>query len=193
MLIAILSSCEENSDHHEVIEHIELCQQCQQRFDELAACKQYWTKARQALLKERTYEVIVVRQDFADKGSQQRSTSSRIKLAAYRNDILNALMASGGLPGVNAKDEIKILRASKATQEKPNDFVAEFYQTNYAKTDSSRCPPLPDHPDILKIPMRLPKGVLPSFRPEDIILEEGDVVSVELRDRKASPYYVGEK
>ena len=50
MLIAILSSCEENSDHHEVIEHIELCQQCQQRFDELAACKQYWTKARQALL-----------------------------------------------------------------------------------------------------------------------------------------------
>ena len=144
-------------------------------------------------LKERTYEVIVVRQDFADEGSQQRSTSSRIKLAAYRNDILNALMASGGLPGVNAKDEIKILRASKATQEKPNDFVAEFYQTNYAKTDSSRCPPLPDHPDILKIPMRLPKGVLPSFRPEDIILEEGDVVSVELRDRKASPFYVEEK
>ena len=41
--------------------------------------------------------------------------------------------------------------------------------------------------------MRLPKGVLPSFRPEDIILEEVDVVSVELRDRKASPFYVEEK
>ena len=52
MLIAILSSSEENSDHHEGIEHIELCQQCQQRFDELAACEQDWTKARQALLNE---------------------------------------------------------------------------------------------------------------------------------------------
>jgi len=52
LLITILSSFEENSNHKEVIEHIELCQQCQQRFDELAACRQDWTKARQALLKQ---------------------------------------------------------------------------------------------------------------------------------------------
>ena len=51
-----------------------------------------------------------------------------IKLDAYKNDVLHALMASGGLPGVNAKNEIKILRAGKADQKKRDDFVQQFYQ-----------------------------------------------------------------
>ena len=157
-------------------------------------------------LKERTYNIVVVRQDIGAEGSLQRTqqitkgnyirgtdqsaSGSRIKLAAYKNDVLNALMASGGLPGVNAKNEIKILRASKANQKKRDEFVKQFYQQYYCNPDPCGCPPpLPDDPDILKIPMRLPPGVVPSFRPEDIILEEGDVVSIE--SREAEVFYTG--
>ncbi len=157
-------------------------------------------------LKERTYNVVVVRQDIGAEGSLQRSqqitkgnyirgtdqsaSGSRIKLAAYKNDVLNALMASGGLPGVNAKNEIRILRASKTNQKKRDDFVTQFYQQYYANPDPCGCPPpLPDDPDVLKIPMRLPPGVVPNFRPEDIILEEGDVVSIE--SREAEVFYTG--
>ena len=157
-------------------------------------------------LKERTYNIVVVRQDIGGEGALQRTqqitkgayvrggdqsaSGSRIKLAAYKNDILNALMASGGLPGVNAKNEIKILRASKTNLKKRDDFVTQFYQQYYANPDPCGCPPpLPDDPDILKIPLRLPPGVVPSFRQEDVILEEGDVVSIESRD--AEVFYTG--
>ena len=157
-------------------------------------------------LKERTYNIVVVRQDIGAEGSLQRTqqitkgnyirgtdqsaSGSRIKLAAYKNDVLNALMASGGLPGVNAKNEIKILRASKANQKKRDEFVQQFYQQYYSNPDPCGCPPpLPDDPEIVKIPMRLPPGVVPSFRPEDIILEEGDVVSIE--SREAEVFYTG--
>jgi protein involved in polysaccharide export with SLBB domain len=157
-------------------------------------------------LKERTYNIVVVRQDIGGEGSLQRSqqitkgnyirgadqsaSGSRIKLAAYKNDVLNALMESGGLPGVNAKNEIKILRASKANLKKRDDFVTQFYQQYYANPDPCGCPPpLPDDPDILKIPMRLAPGVIPNFRPEDVILEEGDVVSIE--SREAEVFYTG--
>ena len=157
-------------------------------------------------LKERTYNIVVVRQDIGAEGALQRTqqitkgnyirgsdqsaSGSRIKLAAYKNDVLNALMASGGLPGVNAKNEIKILRAGKTNMKKRDDFVQQFYQQYYSNPDPCGCPPpLPDDPDILKIPMRLPPGVVPTFKPEDIILEEGDVVSIE--SREAEVFYTG--
>jgi len=159
-------------------------------------------------LKERTYNIVVVRQDIGAsaagqnqqflvgqrnsyfRGSDQSASGSRIKLAAYKNDVLNALMASGGLPGVNAKNEIKILRASKTNLKKRDDFVQQFYQQYYSNPDPCGCPPpLPDDPDVLKIPMRLPPGVVPNFRPEDVLLEEGDVVSIE--SREAEVFYTG--
>ena len=161
-------------------------------------------------LKERTYNIVVVRQDIGSsqqlqqnqqllqggirgsylRGSDQSASGSRIKLAAYKNDVLNALMESGGLPGLNARNEIKILRASKSDQKKRDEFVTRFYQQYYANPDPCGCPPpLPDDPNILKIPMRLPPGVIPSFRTEDIILEEGDVVSIE--SREAEVFYTG--
>ncbi len=51
-LIAVLNEGDQAAEHQEVIEHIEHCPRCQQRFDELAAGAQDWTKARQALLND---------------------------------------------------------------------------------------------------------------------------------------------
>ena len=158
------------------------------------------------MLKQRQYNVIVVRQDAGApalqqqggagtkgaylRGSDQSAKGSMIKLDAYKNDVLHALMASGGLPGVNAKNEIKILRASKADQKKRDEFIQSFYQQYYNNPDPCGCPPpIPDDPSMLKIPMRLPPGVIPAFRTEDIILEEGDVVYIE--SREAEVFYTG--
>ena len=161
------------------------------------------------MLKERTYSVVVVRQDVGAQGNQQQqqmmmqqvrgtynrgadqsASGSVVKLPAYQNDVLHALMASGGLPGINAKNELKILRASKADQRKRDEFITQFFQQYYNNPDPCSCPPpIPDDPSMLKIPMRLPPGVIPSFSPEDILLEEGDVVYIE--SREAEVFYAG--
>jgi protein involved in polysaccharide export with SLBB domain len=158
------------------------------------------------LVKERTYNIVVVRQDISSPGTQQQtqggskgsyirgadqSASGKIiKLPAYQNDVLHALMNSGGLPGVNAKNEVKILRATKADQKKRDEFVQNFYQQYYCNPDPCGCPPpLPDDPSVLRIPMRLPPGVIPAFSPDDILLEEGDVVYIE--SREAEVFYTG--
>jgi protein involved in polysaccharide export with SLBB domain len=157
------------------------------------------------LMKERTYNVIVIRQDMGGQGGQgggggmgggftrgtdYSATGRMLKLKAYQNDILNAMMESGGLPGVNAKNEIKILRASRADQRRRDEFVQQFYQQYYCNPDPCGCPPpLPEDPSILRIPLRLPPGVIPSLTPEDVVLEDGDIVYIESRD--AEVYYTG--
>jgi hypothetical protein len=79
-------------------------------------------------------------------------------------------MASGGMPGANAKDEIKILRARKAGKENGHDFLPEFFHKHFLGPDLSYCPTLPEHTDVLKIPLRMPNGESPKFKPEDILL-----------------------
>ncbi len=152
------------------------------------------------LMKERTYNVIVIRQDMGGGGGGGQSgftratdysaTGRMLKLKAYQNDILNALMESGGLPGVNARNEVKILRASRADQRRRDEFVQQFYQQYYCNPDPCGCPPpLPEDPSILKIPLRLPPGAIPEFGIEEVVLEDGDIVYIESRD--AEVFYTG--
>jgi hypothetical protein len=124
------------------------------------------------------------------RGSDQSSSGKMIRLPIYQNDVLHALMASGGLPGINAKNEVKILKASRIDHKARDAFIQQFYQTYMCNPNPCSCPPpLPDDPNIVKIPMRLPPGVTPSFKSEDIILEDGDVVYIE--SREAEVFYTG--
>jgi len=141
-----------------------------------------------SLLQERSYNIVVVRQDSSGGGGQggyisggtdESATGKALRLKAYQNDVLHALMETGGLPGLNAKNGIQILRANRADQRKRDEFVRQFYATFYNNNNCNPCvcpPPLPDDPSIVKIPLRLPPGVTPAFRPEDIILQEGAIV-----------------
>ncbi len=154
-----------------------------------------------SLLQERAYNVVVVRQDsggqgggagYISGGNDETASGKAIKLKAYQNDVLHALMETGGLPGLNAKNEVQILRANRADQRKRDEFIRQFYATFYNSNNCNPCacpPPLPDDPSIVRIPLRLPPGVTPSFRPEDIILQEGDIVYIESRDREV--FYTG--
>ncbi|QDS96722.1 Polysaccharide biosynthesis/export protein [Roseimaritima multifibrata] len=151
------------------------------------------------LIQERTYNVIVVRQDNVSsnlngeiRGSSDESSSGKlVKLPAYQNDILHALVQTGGLPGLKAKNEVQVLRSSKADKIKRAQFVSEFYRHQAAaQCDPCACPPeLPADPSILRIPLRLPPGVVPSLSNDDIRLEDGDIVYIESRETEV--FYTG--
>lgn len=154
------------------------------------------------LLRERRYHVIVIREDTEKdsinqgggrggrggiSGSNQVGKGEVVELKAYQNDVLHALAATGGLPGLNAKDEVKILRGRLADAEKRDAFVQAFYQ-NYQ--DPCTCPPpLPDDPSTIRIPLRLPPGITPQFKPEDVILDDGDIVYIDSRETEF--FYTG--
>lgn len=156
------------------------------------------------LIRERQYNVVVIRQDKSFQYSpyqnqnigrgvyagDESATGNVVKLPAYQNDILHALMETGGLPGLQAKNEIKILRASKADQAARAAFMQQYAQMAANFCDPCSCPPpMPDDPTALRIPMRLPAGMVPSIRPEDALLDDGDIVVVESRDNEF--FYTG--
>jgi hypothetical protein len=160
------------------------------------------------VIKERTVDVIVIRQDGGAAGGGGGGGGGRsggdlrggtdfsasgglVKLKAYQNDILHALVQTGGLPGLMAKNEVKVLRASRADQRKRAEFLQRFWaQREAAMCDPCVCPPdLPDDPSILKIPLRLPPGIAPNFTPDQVVLNEGDIVYIESREREV--FYTG--
>jgi hypothetical protein len=134
------------------------------------------------LIRPRTYHVLVLREDtggttvgtsggfggFGSPGtfvSQTRRTAGfPLDLPAYENDLLNALTRSGGLPGVEAEDEVLIQRGAyrPGPPGQPGAVDPEPRQT-------------------IRVPMRARPGQPFPVRPEDLILRSGDVVHVRAR------------
>lgn len=151
------------------------------------------------IIRERTYDVIVVREDTAPSraGSEVRditdesATGGLVQLPAYQNDVLHALVQTGGLPGLAAKNQVKILRASEADRIKREQFLRDFYdRQESAMLDPCVClPKLPDDPSILTIPLRVKPGVIPTVTDDDVRLEDGDIVYIESRETEV--YYTG--
>lgn len=75
-----------------------------------------------SLLRPRHTHVMVVRQDSRNEpmtnaavgqlniGTAKRGTGKVVSLPAYRNDVLNALVATDGLPGLDAENAVYIIR-----------------------------------------------------------------------------------
>lgn len=158
-------------------------------------------------LRKRTNRVFVVRQDnsLSQRGQQfqgvggiravndRNDRSSRgfvLQLPAGQNDVFTALSQTGGIPGVNAKAEIRVLRGNRLQTAQRDAKMAEFYRTNQAdQFPYGIVPAVADESNALSIPLRLKPGEIPSFRPEDIILKDGDIVYVD--SRETDVYYTG--
>ena len=157
------------------------------------------------LMRERTYRVFVVRQDnlnfndprFGRRGGggvfDRSDLSSRgfiLNMPEGKNDVLNALTQTGGLPGLTAKPEIRILRGKKVDFEERDQEINEFYRDIDPRTlPFGIVPSSPSNQNELKIPLRLGAGEFPIFEEEDITLQEGDVVFVN--SRESDVYYTG--
>ena len=159
------------------------------------------------VFRERTHRVFVIRQDNsnAQRGGQFQGQGSRaavtdrsdlssrgfvLQLPAYKNDLLNALSQTGGLPGVNAKAEVRILRGDRLQVARRDAQLAEFYRTSRPEQfPYGIVPTANDSADAITIPLRLAPGEVPTFRQEDIILRDGDIVYVDTRETDV--YYTG--
>ena len=158
-------------------------------------------------LRKRTNRVFVVRQDnsqsqvgqqFQGRGgtgavnnrTDQSSRGFVLQLPAGQNDVFTALSQTGGIPGVNAKPEIRVLRGNRLQTAERDARMSEFYRTNTAdRFPYGVLPSVPDETNTFSIPLRLTPGQVPDIRPEDIILRDGDIVYVD--SRETDVYYTG--
>jgi hypothetical protein len=98
-----------------------------------------------------------------------------VDLPAYENDVLNALVLTGGLPGAAAADEIIIQRGNLRSQTAHPSLDALY--------------PQPWNPEMalgaaegmVRIPLRLDPGQPFPVSKEDVVLNPGDIVFVPAR------------
>jgi protein involved in polysaccharide export with SLBB domain len=162
------------------------------------------------LQRPRQYHVLVVRQDGAGPqggvgggggnaqfvfgttgggailGQTRRGAGYSIELPAYENDVLNALARTGGLPGTDAKNEVIIQRGSYSAA----NFAAFANCPEQAALLGQAGPGgQAGGPQTVRIPLRLRPGTPPPFRPEDVILKDGDIVFIGARNTEV--FYTG--
>jgi protein involved in polysaccharide export with SLBB domain len=134
----------------------------------------------------RRIRVSVVRQEvggFSAGGSglvvsgssQKQGTGHTVNLPAYDNDVLTALMQSGGLPGSDAYSDIYVFRAAANSES-----VAEALKSLPAGQNPQLPPEITGA--IIRIPTKISRDDPLPFKPEDIILQNGDVVFIEARN-----------
>ncbi len=168
-----------------------------------------------SLIKSRTYHVTVIREDVASddqrysstvattgKGAaymagMSRGTATSLELPAYRNDVLEALSQTGGLPGLNAKNEVVILRKAYSDEFSDTDYMGASLDAGYAQSkvaqrynENGQIADLNSELGIVRIPLRVgPNEEPPQLTSEDVTLYDGDVVYIQ--SREAEVYYTG--
>jgi hypothetical protein len=119
-------------------------------------------------------------------GGQRHGTGTVVDLPAHENDVLHALARTGGLPGLDAANEVIIQRGHLKSMEEIAR-LAENGQLQRPPSPAVRTDPAGG--EIVRIPLRLPPLMPPPFQPEDVVLYPGDVVFVEARDTEV--FYTG--
>jgi protein involved in polysaccharide export with SLBB domain len=127
------------------------------------------------LLERRTYSITVVREDTVPFqplqqgigagpvfGVNKKGASYTIRLPAGENDVLRAMNAAGGPPGLDAKNEILVFRGQ------------------YDPSDPTKA--------VTRIPLRIYPEQQLDIPESSIILKDGDVVMIEARDTDL--YYI---
>ncbi|MBB01741.1 MAG: sugar ABC transporter substrate-binding protein [Planctomyces sp.] len=138
------------------------------------------------LMRRREYRVIVIREEGGGvDGVTKVGRGDVIDLPAYENDVLHALNETGGLPGLDAENEVLILRAG-GNGAKYDQFVGAVLSSQCP----CECPPIiGDAPNVTRIPIRYYPENVPAFGEKDVLLETGDIVYVRARERER--YYTG--
>ncbi|XZE54270.1 polysaccharide biosynthesis/export family protein [Planctomycetaceae bacterium SH139] len=139
------------------------------------------------LLRARTYLVTVIREDTGRQsplGNDHAAAGMTVDLPAYQNDILGALMATGGLPGLAAKNEIQVYRQSHRNLSPPNQTIL-IPGTSFQTLPPGHCTESIETHSFgsadLVIPMRVPRGTQLELDPNSVILESGDTIYIANR------------
>ena len=147
------------------------------------------------LIRKRTYQVLVIREDSAAGGGGggelvgagliQRGSARAVDLRAYENDVLHALAETGGMPGLDAKNQVIILRGAMLDAQGRASILRVLEDGEPIENVIS-----PDNPNMLIIPLRRRPSDPPiKIDEEDIILSNGDIVYIQNREREV--FYTG--
>lgn len=139
------------------------------------------------LMKKRTYRVLVVREEEGGiDGVTKRGSGYAVDLNAYENDVLHALNETGGMPGLDAKAEVVIYRGVFKDGVERDELIAQYAQ---GADPCSRFSQNQDEQGVIRIPLKYYPENVPRFTEDDIILQTGDIVKIESRDRET--FYTG--
>ncbi len=121
------------------------------------------------LMKRRTYQVMVVREDTttvgvnqknAFLGVTQRGTCHAVELPAYENDVLHALAESGGLPGLDAENAVLVLRRLRTPDSGAHSGTPEDLFRQLQPPDAAASPSGPKEGHVLPAPASAESGIL---------------------------------
>lgn len=143
------------------------------------------------LMKQRVHRVLVIREDSEAPGvtrrgetiATKRGSAAVIDLAASENDVLHALIASGGLPGQDAYNAVWIIHGS------PSDFSGTAMNLDAGGDPRTVLKKAQESRHFVRIPLRMCEGEPVPISPKDIILNDGDIVYIE--SRVTEFFYVG--
>lgn len=136
-----------------------------------------------SVIRSRTNRVLVVREDSPVQAASliqrdqyvlsKRGEAAVVDLVPHESDVLHALVATGGLPGEDAKNEVWILRGGSplSWQEATDQFDQGITPDSFGCGDGS----------VVVIPIRYNCDAPLPFNREDVLLQDGDVVFVEKR------------
>ena len=150
------------------------------------------------LLRSRVNRIMVLREDAVTPTSamvirkgeallHKRGTGQVVDLPIYESDVLHALTASGGLPGIDANNEVWILRKTvlqPGDSEKVQEKVEEGKESAEEIIKS-----VPAHLQATRIPLKLCCGEPVPFSPQDVVLNDGDILYIE--PRRQEYFYTG--
>ncbi|RLS78994.1 MAG: sugar ABC transporter substrate-binding protein [Planctomycetota bacterium] len=137
------------------------------------------------LIQSRKVRVQVIREEAGGtEGVSKRGTGKVVDLPAYENDVLHALNETGGMPGTDAKNEILIYRGLFQSGVEADTVLNQVCQSNCDDDCLCNEAPLPDPPNVTRIPLRYNPANPPSFNQNDIILNDGDIIIIRSRDRE---------
>jgi protein involved in polysaccharide export with SLBB domain len=146
------------------------------------------------LLYPRREQVLVFRQEtptfvLSSEGplsGSRRGSGHLVDLPGNENDILHALAQTGGLPGLDAYNEIIVFH-NWFRDEAGGTLLRD--QLNGTATPSKVLQAHGPGALVTHIPLRQPVGQAPCVAPQDVVLRTGDVVFLEARDTEL--FYTG--
>ncbi len=141
------------------------------------------------LLRPRVHRVLVIREDAGSELPQQllnaeapytkRGRAEVLDLPAFENDVLHALTATGGLPGIDAQNEVWVLRGKTSSAAMLGGLAAEANSDEELDALLQR---LEVERSVVRIPLRVHPDEPLCFGPADVVLHEGDVVFIPPRN-----------
>lgn len=140
------------------------------------------------LIRPRIHRVMVIREDSNIDMPQQlqkgnvvftkKGRADLVDLPAFENDVLHALGATGGLPGIDAVNEVWVLRNRRT----PGEGFQVKWQLEAGADPRKVFEDLKSTMPPIRIPLRQCECEFPVAQ-EDVILYDGDIVFIPPREQ----------